>query len=197
MNNILLQNTRFWTPEQAEAFHKACSTLYETVWLPLQVPDWSVWRDALQHAALDSRQAVVSLGSFFFLTLRPLVVLLLMMLQATARVVWKYVLVQGISQQGVQFLTAAVKGLVRHQQSLTRKQVAVEVGGLVGAVVVYQISKVLQRQTYFRRFAAYVRRLYNRVVSSYQQRKRAVRQVRYLGSMVCFSTAILTCWYCS
>jgi hypothetical protein len=173
----LLQSV--WTPEQSAAFSGVCAGIYEQFWAPLHVPDWTAWQEAFKHAAADSHQAAVSLASFFFLSLRPFVLLVYLVMHGVAHVVWKYVLVQGISQQGVQYLTTAAKIFYRHQRSLSERQVAVEVGVVSGAILMYQISKVLYRQAYFRRFTAFVSRQKNLAVRSYWGSRRAVVQVSH------------------
>lgn len=173
-----LNSISIWTPEQAAAFEGVCRTIYEQVWLPLHFPTWGVWKDALQVAASDSRQAASSVSTFLFLTLRPLVLFLYMSSEYIIRLIWKYVIVQGISQQGVQYLVTAGKVLYRYQRSLSRDQIVLEVSVIVGAVLVYQIRQFLQRQTYVQRLTAYVRKQEQRLVESYRRGRESLHQVR-------------------
>jgi hypothetical protein len=166
-----------WTPEQADAFRNASTVFYESVWLPLQVPSWTVWQSSLQHAWADSQEALVSLFSFWLLTLRPVVFFIYMVVQYVLRMFWKYVIVQGMSQQGVQYMTALSRRIWRYQRSLTPREVAIELGILAGFVALYQIRKLLQRQAYFQRIAAFNRKQVHRVTSSYRRSKQAISTV--------------------
>lgn len=172
-------STRIWTPEQADAFEGICRSIYEQVWVPLHVPAFGVWKDALQVAASDLHQAASSVFTFLFITLRPLVLLLYMVIEYIIRFIWKYVIVQGFSQQGVQYLVAGVKALYRHQRSLTREQLAIEVFVIAGAVLLYQIRRFLQRQTYIQRSTAYVRKQAKRLLDSYRQSQKSLSKVSY------------------
>jgi hypothetical protein len=195
MDNVYTNMLSFtlWTPEQADAFRNVSVVFYETVWLPLQVPSWTVWQSSLQHALVDSQEALVSLFSFWFLTLRPVVFFIYMVVQYVSRMFWKYVIVQGFSQQGVQYLTALSRRTWRYQRSLTPREVAIELGIVAGFVALYQIRKVLQRQTYFQRMSAWNRKQVHRVTSSYQRSKQAVSTVghRVLYELSCFALVSL------
>jgi len=185
MENLVVN--RLWSEDQAAAAREVFQTLYDQIWLPLQVPSADVWQNALQRAFIDAREAALSLGHFGFITFRPVVLLLYMALHYVSRIVWKYVIVQGISQQGVQYVTAAGRRVYQFQRSLTKEQVLMEVGFLIGLLSLYQLHKFLRRKAYFRRAQAWARRKWDGIRRSYKRSKDSL-------SMVSTSVVLLLCF---
>ena len=52
-----------------------------------------------------------------------------------------------------------------------------EVAGMVAMVALYQLSRFLAKQAYFRRFSVWVRARKQRVVNGYRKSRRAMRRV--------------------
>lgn len=170
---------RLLSPEQATAACETWQTVYEHVWLPLAVPGASEWNHALRAAVLDSKQAWFSTIQFWFLTLRPLVILIRMGLQWLVQWIWNYVIVKGISQQGVLYVTAAGRHWYKWQRSLTRQQIMLELGVLAFGIALIYLHRWLKRQTYFRRMSAWVRAKGLVLQLYYDRTKRYVAKVRW------------------
>jgi hypothetical protein len=171
------------TPEQATAACETWRRFYEQVWLPLHVPDRTAWQQALSFAIQDTREACASSFHFWVLTLRPVVLLVRMTLQWMWQVIWKYIIVKGISQQGVLYVKKAGRRWYQWQRSLTREQLVMELILIVSVVALYYLHRFLQRQTYFQRLSAWVRAKVRVLQLYYDRSKRATAKVR------------LWCWY--
>ncbi|GAX10640.1 hypothetical protein FisN_14Lu154 [Fistulifera solaris] len=171
---------RLLTPEQATA---ACDTwrqFYEQVWLPLHIPTRTVWQQAWWLAVQDTREATASSVHFWMLTLRPFVLFVRMTLQWILQIIWKYVIVKGISQQGVHYVKTAARRWYRWQRSLTREQLVMELVLIVLVLALYYLHRFLQRQTYFQRLSAWVRAKMRVLQLYYDRSKRATAKVRTL-----------------
>ena len=179
MNNLLESPAlpSLWTAEQAEAFSSACAAAYENLWLPLQVPAWIVWWQALQTSFHDGAVALQSLWQFTFLTCRPVVLASWFIGKWLVRWIWNHILVQGISQRGVQYLTYIAKRWWAWQKSLTVDQVLVEVVCVVGAAAVVQGIRVLRRHAYVQRCLRWVSVRVDRLKRSYRKTRQSVSRV--------------------
>lgn len=110
--------------EQATAACDAFRSAYETVWLPLQVPSATEWKDAL-------RAVVSSTAHFWFLTLRPLAIFVSMGTQWILRLIWKCGCTAG-------------RHFYQWQLSFTRQQIMMEV--IVFAIALFSLYGFLKRQ---------------------------------------------------
>jgi hypothetical protein len=125
------------------------------VWLRLQVPEWSVYKDALRHFAQDSYTASQSTHNLLFLTFRPVIILLTIVV----KFLWKNLLEHGSKslQKGLHQLKYAAIEFYKFQWSLTRTELLGELALLGVFVGLYYVHKWLKQQTYWSRFVAWFR----------------------------------------
>jgi len=166
-----------WTPEQVEAFHQAMNTAYEQIWLPMRVPASSAWKEALRHALVDSQQAWGSVFHFWFLTLRPLVILIGIVAHRVGLWFWKTVIVQGMSQQGVQIVKKFAIRFYEYERTLTKRELAVQAVALVSVVAIYRIRQFWMRQAYFKRLAKWYAGQKKRLSIAYDRHSRNLYKV--------------------
>ena len=161
------------------------------VWLKMQVPPYPMYQLAIQTCVSDVVQSTQSTTHLMYLTLRPFILLLGMILQLVGtilHILFQHLLEHGWKslQKGAMQAKAGAVWFYIFQRSLTRKEVLAEVGLVVLGILGYYLRKWLKRQTYVARANKW-----------YQQRKRKVTKVRNL-SIVLYSGRVVVmlccCW---
>jgi uncharacterized protein with PQ loop repeat len=129
---------------------------------------WTAWQDALMASITDSYTAAASISVFWYLTIRPIVWLVYTIVKGFVQLFYEYVLARGIfSPRAIAQMKMLVRKSVEFQLSMTPRQIAVEVGVIVSAGILFRFLKFLQRRNYLRRTKLYC-----------QRKKRAIAQVR-------------------
>jgi hypothetical protein len=116
----------------------------------LDIPEWSLYRAAVQECAADFLQSSQSTGKVWYLTMKPIAILVWVFLQFLLEI--GQILFQLFLEQG---WISFKKGLLG------------ELGIVVLCVVLYYLRRWLKRQTYWARATKY-----------YRQKKRKAVQVR-------------------
>jgi hypothetical protein len=134
----------------------------ESVWPPvvefwerLDVPEYNLYKQAVQTCVHDAWKASQSTFRLLQLTFRPLLILLWILL----KFLWRNLLEHGGKslQKGTRQLKFALIALYRFQLSLNSMEVLGEVGLIVLCVALYYFRKWLQRQTYWSRTVQWYR----------------------------------------
>ena len=135
------------------------------VWNRLDVPEWKEYSTALKQCGSDFIQASKSSSKFVFLTLRPIVQLLLIIMQG----LWFFLLKNGwISiQKGALQGKAAIKWSYKFHRSLSTQEILGEIAIIALCFAIYHFRKWLKKQTYWSRTTRWLR-----------QKKRMLRKVR-------------------
>lgn len=127
------------------------------VWHRLDVPSWDIYHPVLQECVSDIWKAGQSTAHLSYLTLRPLAILFMMLMEGLweiAKVLFSVLLSQGWVhiKKGMVQLKAAAIWFYHFQMSLSRMELLGEVV-LIGTMVgLYYAYKWLRRQTYWQRF---------------------------------------------
>ncbi len=131
-------------------------------WLRLQVPEYSVYKDAVQHFVHDSYQALRSTYTLLFLTFRPIIILLAIIINF----LWKNLLEHGSKsiQKGLHQLKYALGEFYKFQLSLTKTELLGELFILGVLVGLYYFHKWLKQQTYWSRFVSWSRQKKHNIV---------------------------------
>lgn len=169
-----------WSAEQQAALVSLLAYAHTNLWLPLNVPTWEVWTSALQQALVDSSGACTSTGTFLFLTIRPVIFLIWILSKAISLWIWKHIIVEGISQQGVQCLVACAKRTYAFQRSLTPQQLAAQGGLVVCCFLLYKIQQFLMRKTYFKRAVAWTKMRWKKATQSIKRVRNAMTNVSWI-----------------
>jgi hypothetical protein len=138
----------------------------------LDIPEWSLYRAAVQECAADFLQSSQSTGKVWYLTMKPIAILVWVFLQfllEIGQILFQLFLEQGwISfKKGLRQAKAASVWFYGFQRSLSRTEVLGELGIVVLCVVLYYLRRWLKRQTYWARATKY-----------YREKKRKAVQVR-------------------
>lgn len=126
-------------------------------WHRLDVPSWKVYKPALEEFLLDTWKAGQSTAQLSYLTLRPVAMLCLIVVEAAwavAQVFLRVLLSQGLVQarKGLLQIRVAAIWLYRFQMNLSRTELLGEAGLVVMSIALYYSYKWIKRQTYWRRF---------------------------------------------
>jgi hypothetical protein len=121
----------------------------EELWERLDVPEYQLYKEAVQACARDVWMASQSTLIVVQLTLRPILILLWILL----KFLWRNLLEHGGKsfQKGIRQLKFAMVALYKFQMSLNATEVLGEVGIIVACMALYYFQKWLQRQTYWSR----------------------------------------------
>ncbi|KAG7337905.1 hypothetical protein IV203_022435 [Nitzschia inconspicua] len=134
----------------------------ESVWPPvvelwerLDVPEYGLYKDAVQTCVRDSWEASQSTFTVIQLTFRPILILLWIIL----KFLWRNLLEHGGKslQKGARQLKVALVAFYKFQLSLTPTEVLGEVAILGFFVGLYYFQKWLRRQTYWSRTVRWYR----------------------------------------
>ncbi len=126
-------------------------------WQRLDVPTWDVFNPALQECVSDLWKASQSTVQLSYLTLRPVAILGLMILEGlweVAQVLFRVLLSQGWIQlkKGCKQLRAAAIWIYHFQMSLSRMELLGEVALVAAMIGLYYFYRWIRRQTYWQRF---------------------------------------------
>ena len=119
------------------------------LWGRLDIPEWSEYSQSFQQCSNDLIQSGQSTWKFIYLTFRPIVQLIFIVLQG----LWAFLLKQGwISvQKGASQARTAIIWFYLFQRNLTKKEILGEFL-LVGlCFAIYYFRKWLKKQTYWSR----------------------------------------------
>lgn len=163
----------------------------------LALPEFSEWQQAGQSAWNDTRQALASLGHFFFITFRPLCILLSVVSHAVSQWMWRYVLRPFYFQVLVPYsqlfyekvlLVAYRNGLSQAkeysirfwqwQTTRTREELLMEAGVISSLVIVMIVMRWLQRQRYLTRITLWYQAQKRCAMAWYRKQKNKAIQVR-------------------
>jgi hypothetical protein len=125
------------------------------LWDRLDVPEFAVYKQAVQACARDSWQASQSTYKVLHLTLRPLLILLWII----SKFLWRNLLEHGGKslQKGALQLKYALIAFYQFQISLTPMELLGEAGIIGFCVAAYYFQKWLRRQTYWSRTVRWYR----------------------------------------
>jgi hypothetical protein len=113
----------------------------------------------LQDVVRSAGPFLVAVGQLLYLTARPLVMGLYLLLSKAGRGFYEYVIVRFVaSPTTIRHVRYGISTAIAWQMARTKREVAMEVAGLASLISLYLLLRFLNRQRYLDRSKAYVRR---------------------------------------
>jgi hypothetical protein len=186
-----LSDYSLWSSEQRQAWDDTCAVASHSltqISSSLGLISYDDWSKAMAVAVLDAYRAGRSACQFWFLTLRPILLLVYVVIRQLGIVIYDYILVQGLYRHGLHHLHAVGRFYWSWQTSLTRQQLYYEAGGLVSLLFAGLLYRFLLRQTYTKRIQLWYSLQQTKLQRVYARHRDRVVQVSRDVSCCCFAS---------
>lgn len=124
----------------------------------LHIPPWADVLDAGQAATQDSIRAIQSLSYLMYLIGQPVVRLLSWIVYWIGRLIYKYILVEGIYNQGLSQVKEVAVLYWKWQVNRTKAQLLYEAATIIILYGLYRLYKFIKRRQYHRRLVLWMDR---------------------------------------